>query len=68
MNCCDYKCNQGRDCPARKDKFPGQIIPQDDEPIFTLQSVLDWVWGALAGIGLVSALVISMFLWGYYSK
>jgi hypothetical protein len=18
MNCCDYKCNQGRDCPARK--------------------------------------------------
>jgi hypothetical protein len=18
MNCCDYECNQGRDCPARK--------------------------------------------------
>jgi hypothetical protein len=22
MNCCDYECNQGRDCPARKPTWP----------------------------------------------
>lgn len=26
MNCCDYNCNQGRDCPARVTKV-GQRIP-----------------------------------------
>lgn len=26
MNCCDYNCNQGRDCPARVAKI-GRRIP-----------------------------------------
>ena len=26
MNCCDYECNQGRDCPARVAKL-GQKMP-----------------------------------------
>ena len=24
MNCCDYECNQGRNCPARK---PAKVAP-----------------------------------------
>ena len=27
MNCCDYDCNQGRDCPARKPVTVGQRLP-----------------------------------------
>ena len=66
MSCCDYKCDQGKNCPVRQAcEMP---ITMEDEPIFTLQSVLDWIWGALAGVGVVSTLVAGMFLWGYFSK
>jgi hypothetical protein len=32
MNCCDYDCNQGRDCPARTAKV-GQRYPRHPEPL-----------------------------------
>lgn len=29
-NCCDYGCNQGRDCPARQQPYPfTDITPTD---------------------------------------
>lgn len=29
-NCCDYGCNQGRDCPARQQIYPfTDIVPTD---------------------------------------
>ena len=34
MNCCDYDCNQGRNCPARKAYTgPAKPIPTHREPI-----------------------------------
>lgn len=35
MNCCDYDCNQGRDCPARVAKIGRKIGRSDcaDEPL-----------------------------------
>lgn len=30
MNCCDYTCNQGRDCPVRQQPYPfTDITPTD---------------------------------------
>lgn len=41
MNCCDYDCNQGRNCPARqtpadrKTGWPAPPLAQDDShPLF----------------------------------
>ena len=34
MNCCDYDCNQGRNCPARKAYAgPAKPIPTHREPM-----------------------------------
>ncbi len=32
MNCCDYDCNQGRDCPARVAKV-GRRITKTPQPL-----------------------------------
>ena len=32
MNCCDYNCNQGRDCPARVAKVK-QRTPKNPAPL-----------------------------------
>lgn len=32
MNCCDYDCTQGRDCPARVAKV-GRRIPKHAQPL-----------------------------------
>lgn len=43
MNCCDYDCNQGRDCPARVAKV-GQRYPCAEAlPASTLPEQLKYV-------------------------
>ena len=46
MNCCDYQCNQGRDCPARKPDFIAIAKAENEqEPDY----FLDGIDCALAG-------------------
>lgn len=63
MNCCDYKCNQGRDCPARCTPKPATDLPTPTAP---LTDDTDWLWPLL--VMCVSALAVAFaigFLSGY---
>lgn len=52
MNCCDYDCNQGRDCPARQScELPIDMI----EPERTTNY---WPW-----VFLVSAAIWGLLYW-----
>ena len=51
MNCCDYHCTQGANCPARNDTtrtYPrtlAQAFPHAPDPTFEVE-VSDWGWTA----------------------
>lgn len=62
MNCCDYDCNQGRNCPARMankvapigKSYPRVIPTQSTEPVH----MFDGKWRHLAKwLGLYLAMV-----------
>ena len=67
MNCCDYDCNQGRDCPARAKRchdLPAPTAPmaEDTTPsggtVATVLTVVAVVW--------LVAVVIAPFLAGWW--
>ena len=62
MNCCDYNCNQGRNCPARKAKV-GQRYPAPEPlPPSTLpgqmRQVAKWVLVCIATVWLASLVMV----------
>lgn len=44
MNCCDYDCHQGRDCPVREDK--------PDQEVDTNPAGIGWVQDLMLAFGL----------------
>lgn len=50
MNCCDYECNQGRDCPARVAKIGQKMKAAEPLP----ESVWRYWLGRLAFLVLVA--------------
>jgi hypothetical protein len=51
MNCCDYQCNQGRNCPARKPDFVAIAKAENkDEPDYFLDGVDCGLFGFFAGL------------------
>lgn len=60
MNCCDYDCHQGRDCPARKQPYPfTDITPMTPEAPDEPDSVLMYL------ISIVVAYTASIFTAGF---
>ncbi len=65
MNCCDYECNQGRDCPARSNKVApiGKRYPRHADQTRpahvhrNLRSLAKWLLIYLAMV-LATALVL----------
>ena len=48
MNCCDYDCNQGRDCPARVAKVGQRAPAAEPLPPSTWRDRLEYAaWAAL---------------------
>lgn len=48
MNCCDYDCNQGRDCPARVAKCKPVMLAAEPLPPSTWRIGLRvWTWWML---------------------
>lgn len=68
MNCCDYNCNQGRNCPARVAKI-GQRTP-DRQPLppmhwrSTMQRLATWLVYAILGMFWL-AYVVAVVRWAY---
>ena len=63
MNCCNDQgiCTRGKDCPARKDKFP-QITMEDDDQWLTLDEFVGVVKTMLDGVG-VLAIIVAIGFW-----
>lgn len=51
--CCNKDCNQGRDCPERA-----------EQPIFTLETFTDFVWGFLRALGIIFTLMAILWFLG----
>lgn len=68
MNCCDYGCNQGRDCPARVAK--AKPVMQAAEPLppskwrDRLKKACEW--GLWVVLFLIAAAQFSMIFYFYY--
>ena len=62
MNCCDYNCTQGRDCPVRKQRIKdvndayanGYKDAQIDDPIDDLAHTFK---------GLLTVMMVVLILW-----
>jgi hypothetical protein len=74
MNCCDYNCNQGKDCPARKGyahrKVKAGTLPEDlDVPIqFWEEPDQPPIWpevAAVAGLVVTAFAIIAVTAWGW---
>lgn len=76
MNCCDYNCNQGRDCPARAAKTlrnmtdadfdAAQELPitMEDEP-FSYDWVMEFLRDLLAIVGAFFIVgMLAFWCWG----
>lgn len=64
MNCCDYKCTEGRDCPARKAKSEPLPITMEDEPTFVFDRSMRMLRDLCAAVGLVAIVgLIAFFFW-----
>ena len=60
MNCCDYQCNQGRNCPARMAKV-GQRYPAAEPlpaPAGRMRHVAKWVLVCIAALWLSSLVMV----------
>lgn len=55
MNCCDYECNQGRDCPARTAKIGQKMKCADPLPDSTWRYKIECLgyWMLMAVLGLM---------------
>jgi hypothetical protein len=62
MNCCDYQCNQGRDCPARMAKVGQRMHGPDPLPPPTwrnqLQHLARWILVCVAVLWMVAFTVL----------
>ena len=69
MNCCDYQCEQGRDCPVRNDTtrtYPRTLeeaFPHAPEPTFE-EEMASWGWFLFSYVivffvGFVANLILS---------
>jgi len=58
MSCCEYKCNQGRDCPIRKQRMEatnkayakhGRVVDTDsyEDTLGTVKALVAWLAVAL---------------------
>lgn len=68
MNCCDYKCNQGRDCPARVAKAKPVMRAADAPPPSTWRAIPDKAyWSALwVVLGTIAAVNLSFICYIFY--
>ena len=63
MNCCDYNCHQGRDCPARVAKVGQRHLAAEPLPPGTLHDRLpELASGALLCIVVMLALVAAIII------
>lgn len=65
MNCCDYDCTQGRDCPARATREAPTLTAAEVEArelAETLAQERLWMAWLMAGAGVV---VVASFSLGY---
>ena len=68
MTCCDYGCNQGRDCPARVAK--AKPVMQAAEPLppskwrDRLKKACEW--GLWAVLGTIAAVQLSLICYIFY--
>jgi hypothetical protein len=71
MNCCDYDCNQGRNCPARKapakvakvkQRLPGdKPLPANPWRAY-LGHVAKWLLIAVAGMVIAAVVLLTRWL------
>lgn len=61
MNCCDYNCNQGRDCPARVAKVGQRVHGPELLPAsvwrYQLKRLARWMLVAILGLFWLAFLV-----------
>lgn len=66
MNCCTYRCHQGRDCPVRAARTPGAELPTPTKPVEQLDQ-----WAARLSRRAVFLLLVvsaSASAIGYFSR
>lgn len=62
MNCCDYDCTQGRDCPARVARYKPVMLAAEPLPPSNWRNYLKvWAVGLLAGIVLLVNLPVVIY-------
>jgi hypothetical protein len=66
MNCCDYNCTQGRECPARQSRELPITMNDEDQPV-SIDDVFRWIRNVLAGVGFTAMLVFICFIYGFKS-
>lgn len=63
MNCCDYNCNQGRDCPARMEcteeakRQHHQPTPPDNSLYTLMQDITYWACVMVVTVCIVVSVV-----------
>jgi hypothetical protein len=62
MNCCDYNCNQGRDCPVRQERI--ERVAKIGKKMQAKQAITKPVWRHLKM--LAKWMLIILFLWLVY--
>jgi len=77
VNCYDYQCDQGRNCPAREEKpaddKPEQPVEINELPItmdddfMNFDSIMRWLRDLFAALGLVAMVGLIAFFFGYRS-
>ena len=64
MNCCDYNCNQGRECPARVAKVRQRYPAADPLPTSNLPKQMRYLakWFLVCLAALLLAILVLVFL------
>ena len=67
MNCCDYECNQGRDCPVRVAKARPVMKAADPLPVsvwrYQLKRLGYWLLMGILGMLWLSFLVACTYIY-----
>ena len=68
MTCCDYGCNQGRDCPARVAKAKPVMLAAEPLPPSKWRGKMKKAceWGLWVVLFLIAAAQFSMIFYFYY--